>query len=675
MTTPDAAGVIRTLVRPGAYYDSITLMQLQRHLRQLPGVDEAGAVMATDANKELLAMAGLLGAEAAAAGPGDLVVAVRGPDPRQLDQALAQAEGLLQRRSGPLVPQSGAGYGAGSGPGGGPAARQRTLSQAVAALPGANLALISVPGRFARWVAEEALDLGLHVFCFSDNVPLADEAALKTRAASRGLLFMGPDCGTAVVAGTGLGFANAVRPGPVSIVAASGTGLQEVACQLDRLGTGVRHAIGTGGRDLHDEVGGATFLAAIAALARDPGTRVIVALSKPPAPAVRQRVAKALAASGKPFVFHTLGDEHQPCPTLAATARAAALLARQVTPEAQAGGGGKPAPGAADREAVPPAGGPTGAPEGDLEPHPASRRQREVQLQAEGLLARARQLAAALGSGQTWVRGLYGGGTLCYEGQLLVHHLAGPVASNAPLPGMAAYRAGDPLPPAHLLLDLGADEFTAGRLHPMLDAETRLRYLATAARDPKVAVVLMDVALGYGAHPDPAAELAPAIVAARAAAAAEGRHLVVVAALCGTEADPQGLDRQARRLEAAGAVVLPSHAEAALLAGAVAALAAGRPVEPAALSRWLLPRPVEDRDGDGGGGGTVTGAVSDDRPATGPGDPIDRLLAGGVVAVNVGVPMFAESLTAQGVPVVHVDWRPPAGGNPRVLEALRRLRG
>ncbi|HEY8488352.1 MAG TPA: protein FdrA, partial [Thermaerobacter sp.] len=484
------------------------------------------------------------------------------------------------------------------------------------------------------------------------------------------------------------------------IVAASGTGLQEVACQLDRLGVGVRHAIGTGGRDLHEAVGGATFLAAIAALARDPGTRVIVALSKPPAPAVRQRVLDALAACGKPAVVHFLGDPTQPCPTLAATARAAAWLA---------GAAGSSAPG--DEPARPQAAGPAaGTPSAALLAAETPARyggdnplHREAQLAAQALLARARQLAAPLRPEQRWVRGLYGGGTLCYESQLLIGDLAVPVASNAPLPGRAPYRPGDPAPEAHLLLDLGADEFTAGRLHPMLDPEVRLRYLATAARDPRVAVVLMDVVLGYGAHPNPAEELAPAVVAARAAAAGAGRHLVVIASLCGTPADPQGFEDQARRLEAAGAVVLGSHAEAALLAGTVAALAAGRAVEPAALTRWLIPRlpartgwdhppaaawDAPDGDGRGGredhggprrpaGAGDPAAAPDPGGRSTAPGsgsDPVARLLSG-VVAVNAGVGLFAESLARQGVPVVPLDWRPPAGGNPRVLDALRRLRG
>ncbi|PZN06394.1 MAG: hypothetical protein DIU69_13340 [Bacillota bacterium] len=319
MAMSEGAPVIRTRIQPSAYYDSVTLMQLQRDLLALPGVDEAGAVMGTDANKELLRLAGLLSPEAGAARPDDLVVAVRGTDPALLEQALARVEELLNRRRH-------------SPPGDTPV--PRTLTSALATLPGANLAMISVPGRYARLLAEEVLRAGLHVFCFSDNVPLEDEVALKRHAAQRGLLFMGPDCGTALIGGAALGFANAIRRGNIGIVAAAGTGLQEVASRIDRLGAGVSHAIGTGGRDLRDEVGGATFLTGLQALAGDAGTAAIVAISKPPSPRVRDRVLATAAAAGKPVVVHFVGEDRSgplaagvyAAPTLAAAADLARLL-------------------------------------------------------------------------------------------------------------------------------------------------------------------------------------------------------------------------------------------------------------------------------------------------------------------------------------------------------------
>ncbi|HEY8414699.1 MAG TPA: acyl-CoA synthetase FdrA, partial [Thermaerobacter sp.] len=617
----DRTPVVRTRIQSSAYYDSVTLMQLQRQLLALPGVEEAGAVMGTDANKELLRLAGLLSPEAAAARPDDLVVAVRGSDAVLLDSALAQVETLLHRRRESA---------------GGEAPLPRTLASARAVLPDANLALISVPGRYARLVAEEALRAGLHVFCFSDNVPLADEVALKGLAAEHGLLFMGPDCGTALIGGAALGFANAVRRGTVGIVAASGTGLQGVASRLERLGAGVSHAIGTGGRDLREEVAGATFLAALRVLAADAGTRVIVAVSKPPAPAVRQRVLATAAATGKPVVVHFVGEDRggplaagvYAAPTLAAAADLAVALAGSA-PAAPAGSG------------------------------------------PEDLLAEARAAAARLRPGQVAVRGLYSGGTLCYEAQAILRRFVDELAANEPLPGVARHAPDRPAR-GHVLLDLGADEFTVGRLHPMLDMESRIRRLAREAEDAEVAVILLDVVLGFGAHPDPAGELAPAIASARERAARQGRELVVVAAICGTAGDPQGLGDQCRRLAEAGARVTTSHAEAAALAGAIAALAGGRPVQADDIARALgtpaagVPLPA----------GEEPQATEDAAPAqAGPvPEPIRRLLDGGVAALNFGVPAFADSLRQQGVPVVHVDWRPPAGGNARLLEALRKLK-
>src|SRR5881409_1605816 len=232
--------VIRSVIKSSAYFDSVTLMLVQRDVRRLPGVEEAGAVMGTEANKELLRDAGLLTPEAQAA-------------------PVTAAETLLTQRRETAATG---------------AYRPKTVGTAARTLAGANLALISVPGRFAAGVAREALAAGLHVMVFSDNVPLDAEIELKQTAAARGLLLMGPDCGTAIIGGTGLGFANHVRRGTIGIVGAAGTGIQEVASLVHHGGAGVSHAIGTGGRDLSQAAGGLTALAGVSALASDPGTEV-----------------------------------------------------------------------------------------------------------------------------------------------------------------------------------------------------------------------------------------------------------------------------------------------------------------------------------------------------------------------------------------------------------------
>ncbi|MFH1330532.1 MAG: FdrA family protein, partial [Actinomycetota bacterium] len=327
------------------------------------------------------------------------------------------------------------------------------------------------------------------VMVFSDNVPLAQEVTLKEEAARRGLLVMGPGAGTAIVRGVGLGFANAVRPGPVGIVGASGTGIQQVCCLLDDAGVGVRHALGTGSRDLHDEVGGASTLAALGALAADPEIEVIAVISKPPGPEAAARVRAAAAGCGKPTAVAFMGER-----TLEEAARDTLRLLGGEVPES---------------------------------------------FTAWAVVEGAHRTGRLLG--------LFSGGTLRDEARSVAGAALGEISVTTDAPG-------------HTMIDLGDDEYTRGRPHPMIDHRTRLGFLARAAADPTVGVVLLDVVLGHGAHPDPAAALAPAVAAVAAAGAA------VVVSLCGSAGDPQDRERQARAFVAAGASVLLSNAAAARLA-------------------------------------------------------------------------------------------------------------
>jgi succinyl-CoA synthetase alpha subunit len=462
----------------GAYRDSVALMQLSAELLALPGVKRASLAMATPANLALLAEAGLLERPLDAA-PNDLVIALEG---RALEAAFAHALRALGER------QERTASAATSIP--------KSIAQAHEVAPNANLALISVPGEYAGAEARKALRLGLNVMVFSNNVPLEDEAALKREAGERGLLLLGPDCGTAIVDGVPLGFANELRRGRIGYIAASGTGLQEVACLADRLGEGVSQAIGTGGRDLHEAVGGLATLEALERLAADRDTGVIVLISKPPAAAVAERVLAAAARTRKPVVACFLGTSTKrrySVKTLEEAAHAAVALARKrkiAFPKFR--------PRALPRVAAP----------------------------------------------RRYVRGLFSGGTLAHEAALI-------------------------LGKAGLVVDLGDDVFTRGRPHPMIDFRLRNERIAAEAADPQVAVLLFDVVLGRGAHPDPAAELVPALQAARK------RRLALVASVCGTEADPQVRSRQVKRLQQAGVLVAESNAQAAQLAAAIAARAAG----------------------------------------------------------------------------------------------------
>jgi FdrA protein len=530
----------RVEVRRGTYHDSVTLMQVSRQAEDLPGVEAAAAVAATPVNLDLLARQGFA-VDPAGLGPSDLVLCVRAADDEAADQAMAQVDTLLAGAGR-------VGAGGGSGPDGGPAAVPRSLRAATRRDPDLNLAVLSVPGRHLHYEIAEALQAGLHVFCFSDGLDPATEAACKRVAAERGLLLMGPDCGTAILDGVGLGFANAVRPGPVGVVGASGTGIQEVTCLLDAAGVGISHAIGVGGRDLSPEVGGIMTLRALDLLAADDATERLVVISKPPDPQVARRVADAAATTGKPLILAFPGMTNPPPlpPGLdfAGSLEAAATWA--------IGGvvAGSPVAGTTEPHLPVP-----GPPEGERSPAADA---------VAPVVHSPPPHPPAVTPGA--IRGLFSGGTLCYEAMAVVAGVVGRVASNIPL--RPDWRLADPNRSAgHTFVDFGDDAMTEGRAHPMIDPGLRNERFRREAADPETGVVLLDVVLGYGAHPDPAGELAPLVE--RALADRRG-GLSVVVSLCGAAGDPQGLDGQAATLRAAGALVTRSSAEAARLALAAA---------------------------------------------------------------------------------------------------------
>jgi FdrA protein len=484
--------IILNRVRRGFYMDSAALMRLSQTLGARRGIIQAALMIGSPSNRRLMQDAGLLAEAGGEAGANDLIIALRAHDAATGEAALAEADALLDRPN--ASGQDSGQY------------RPRSLDAALGMLEGANLALISVPGEFAAEEARKALRRNLHVMIFSDNVTLAEEKALKLEARERGLLLMGPDCGTAIIAGAPLGFANVAPRGRIGIVAASGTGLQEVACLIARADGGISHAIGVGGRDLSAEIGGLATLAAIDALDDDPATDAIVIISKPPGAEVAARVLARIGRSAKPFVICFLGLAAMALPSnaqSAATLRDAAALALGRKDERADAGAGE---------------------------------------------------TVTLAPGRRWIRGLYTGGTLCAEAQIVLRQGGEHSVSNVPidggyaLPGQAA---------GHSLIDLGADEYTLGRPHAIIDPAMRTPHLAKALADPSAAVVLLDVVLGYGAHRDPASFIAEAV------AAAPGDRPIVVASVCGTAGDPQGYDAQIAKLRAAGIIIGSSNAEAA----------------------------------------------------------------------------------------------------------------
>jgi FdrA protein len=487
---------IHVEVRPGAYADSVTLLQVSKQVAAAQGVETAQVAMATPLNVDLLTG---LGFDVPAATANDMVVAIRIDEAGSLEAAVAAADQALAAAS-----RSSHDAGAAE------PAPSRTTGSALTR-SGAGLALVSVPGESAFVEAMDAVDAGRDVMVFSDNVPLEQEVALKRAAERAGVLAMGPDCGTAMVAGLGLGFANAVRPGPVGIVAASGTGCQQVMSLLDSAGVGTSAALGVGGRDLSDEVGGLSTRQALRMLDADPSTELIVVVSKPPAPQVAAELEAFAATLDTPVQLALLG------------------------------------PGLPDLTAA-------------VERVLATLNQPEPHWHTWG--------CATTETSAGWLRGLFVGGTLCDEAMLVAAEALGPIRSNIPLsPDLAV--GDDLLAAAHVMIDFGDDAMTVGRAHPMIDPTLRLEQLARAAADSSTAVVLLDVVLGHGAQDDPARDLAPAIHDAIATATSTGRTLPVVVSCIGTERDPQPLGEQADQLAAAGAYVFASNAAAARHAAAL----------------------------------------------------------------------------------------------------------
>jgi len=549
-------------VRAGAYYDSVVLMQLQRGLLGLSGVIDAGVVMATQANRDLLAANNLL-PDSISANPDDLLIVVKADAEDSATEAIGKVDELLARRKSSTLSQD---------------FRPRSLSAAVKQLPEANWVLISVPGRYAAGVAREALELGKHVFLYSDNVSLEDEISLKKTAREKGLLVMGPDCGTAIINGVGLGFANRVRRGAIGVVGASGTGTQAVTSHIHELGGGISHAIGTGGRDLKSDVGAITAHQSLDLLARDPETKVIALISKPPSPNVATGLISAAQETGKPVVIYFIG--YPPPARKIGNIRFAISLSEA------------------------------------------------AEIAVGGLEDSRIENSPILNS--RFVRGLFSGGTLAYETLLGLQAFLSPIYSNSPISDSQILP--DPLHSvAHTIIDLGDEFFMVGRLHPMIDNDLRIRRMKQEAADPEVGMILFDVVLGEGSHMNPAGELAPVIKELGEKRIGE---LEFVAMVIGTDDDPQNIQSQLDQLKDAGVTVFRTATEAVEYISL--RFGSGEKNEFAPVNLEQLKQPL--------------------------------------AAINVGLESFYDSLISQGVQAVHVEWRPPAGGNERLASLLAKMK-
>ncbi len=512
--------VARIIVRTDTYHDSVILMRISNTIMELDGILQAAVVMATATNKILLQNLNMSIEGAEQATPNDLVIALDAKDEASMEVALKEVDRLLTARESRAEGED----------------FPKTLNSALREMPDANLTMISVPGQFAAREANKALKRGLNVFLFSSSVSIEDELELKKLAQEKGLLMMGPDCGTAIINNIVLGFGNVVNKGTIGIVSAAGTGLQQVSTIIHAEGLGISQAIGTGGNDLSKKVGGIMMIEGLKRLEADESTEAIVLISKPPDQDVSDRVLDAASRSKKPVVVNFLGGNLKEieskgsvgASTLEDAAMAVCALIKGKQP---------------------------------------------LRVVFDTKMSEVVSLAKAeysnFSTDQQYLRGLYTGGTLCHEAMVILAPLLSDLYSNTPLTHDQKLDDAN-LSKSHTCVDMGSEEFTIGRPHPMMDYTLRRQRIVQEGANSETAVILLDVVLGLGSHENPATELISPIMDAKANAKENGRYLSFVASIVGTSLDPQDLETQRKQLEDAGVIVMPSNAQAVRLAALIA---------------------------------------------------------------------------------------------------------
>ena len=508
--------ITKIIMRKNQYRDSVFLMVVNQQAMKLPGIEEIAIMMGTDNNKDLMMKVGFDNPEMKSATPNDLIICIRAESEGHIEKAIQEIDKILVKKMRPDEQKD----------------TYKTLDAVMRERPETNLAVISIPGQFAAREARKALNYGLNVLLFSDNVSIEEEIELKNLADKLGRIVMGPDCGTAIINYVGLAFANVINPGSIGVVAATGTGLQEVVGIIDRLGEGITQAIGTGGRDLSDRVKGISMKKGIDILEKDPETKVIVIVSKPPGLQTAMEILKKISACSKKTIVNFIGAD--PAAVLEAGAIPASSLEE------------------AALKAV-------ASLRGELY------KAKDFSISDTEVANLIHKEKRRMKPAQKYVRGLYSGGALCDEALAIMGERLGGIFSNIPLkPHLRIENLARGF--RHSCIDLGDDYFTQGKPHPMIYPDVRNRYIVSEADDADVAVLLLDIVLGYGAHTDMAGSLSKSIVSAKSLAEARGGYLSVVASVCGTNKDPQNFDEQANKLKECGVVVMPSNAQAARLA-------------------------------------------------------------------------------------------------------------
>ena len=497
-----------------AYYDSVTLMSTTVSIKKALKLKDLVMFMGTDMNKDMMDSVGLYHKKFNDATPNDLLIGVDMNE--AIDGWVDQVLDKLNNKDMKSQDDTKTTY--------------KTISQAKQAKD-SNIAIISVPGIYAANEAYKALENNMHVMLFSDNVSVKDEIGLKDLAIKKDLLLMGPDCGTAIINGKGLCFANQVNRGSIGLVAASGTGLQEVTVIIDRFGGGISQAIGVGGRDLSEAVGGKMMLKSIDALSEDDETKVIVLISKPPHQTVLDKILSKIKSVNKPVVVclldavvdETLKDVHF-VSTLTEAAQKALALSDIKTPNLMA-----------------------------------------IDEETKRLIDKE---CALKNKSQNKIKGLFCGGTLTAETLSVLRVKVGNITSN--VAKKKEEKMYDPMiSSGHNLVDLGDDVFTQGKPHPMIEPMIRLDRIIEEAKNPETSVILLDFELGLGSHEDPVGVTIETIDEAINIAKKDQRHLSFVAYVCGTDKDQQNLEKSEALLKAHDVIIAKTNAHAALIAAEI----------------------------------------------------------------------------------------------------------
>lgn len=491
-----------TVIKKNSYQDSVNLMLLTKSLSSMEGIDQISVMMGTPANKDIFKNSGLYTDELEEACPNDICIVVDTDSQEKIDEVMVQIEDFLKNQSskskGSKIPSA------------------RTFDTAISKVNDANLALISIAGEYATGEVDRALDRGLNVFLFSDNVSIEDEKRLKEKADEKGLILMGPDCGTAILSGTPLAFANVIEEGNIGVVGASGTGIQEITTIISRYGKGITHAIGTGGRDLSSQVGAITAIRGLRTLAKDDKTDVIVFVSKPPAPEVRDKVVNVFKELGKPVVAIFLGEKAKQSHDnvhYAWTLDEAALKAVELS-----------------------------------NTHIAISKNIEDEIpEIKGIKSN---------KNKRFIKGLYCGGTLALEAAMIIRDHLGLEDDKNHADGIMLHHE------HHEIIDLGDDKYTQGRPHPMIEPSLRVDELNKVLEMEETAIVLMDNVIGYGGHDDMASVFAPIIKKAKE----DKKEIIFIGSVTGTSNDPKSYEDQVQTLREAGAIICDSNALATKLA-------------------------------------------------------------------------------------------------------------